>query len=312
MSRLTGATTAAIFRDACRFDVLALKPGNVALERHAHGMDARDFLRSAAAAAVPAANVASGPGASIDAAVAATLAAVGCNTNLGIVLLCVPLLHAAQRPADGDKSLQMRVARVIADCTVDDTRHVFRAIRRANPAGLGRVTSGDVHDEVTLPLREIMALAAGRDLVAAQFANGFVEVFARGVTGITRGLAGGLPLTQVVTDCFLDFLTHHPDSHVARKHGPDTAASVQARARRVTAEVKACEDPARRGTILEAFDHELKDEGVNPGTSADLTVASLVAWWLETSLLQEASAAARPVTYAGDATRTQSRKPETG
>lgn len=311
MNRLSGAIAAAIFRDACRFDVLALKPGNVALGRPAHGMDARDFLSSAAAAAGPAADISSGPGASIDAAIAATFTAVGCNTNLGIVLLCVPLLHAAQRPAIGT-ALQPRVARVLADCTIADTACVFRAIRRAQPAGLGRAPAGDVHGEAALPLQEVMTLAADRDLVAAQYAGGFADVFTRGVTGITAGLARGLPLTQVVADCYLDFLVHHPDSHVARKHGPATALSVSARARRVTADVKACEDPARRGTILEAFDHELKKEGVNPGTSADLTVASLVAWWLETALLQDASAAASPVTYAGDATRTQSRKPESG
>lgn len=292
MTRLSATAAAAIFRDACRFDVLALKPGNVSLGRPAHGMDARDFLRSAAVAAAPAADISRGTGASIDAAIAATFAAVGCNTNLGIVLLCVPLLHAAQRSAT-EPALRPRVARVLAECSITDTAHVFQAIRRANPAGLGTAPAGDVAGEATLPLAQVMSLASDRDLVAAQYAGGFDAVFGSGVASISDGLARGLTLTQVVTDCYLEFLARHPDSHVARKYGPTKADAVRARASCVTAEVKACEDPARRGTILEAFDHELKKEGVNPGTSADLTVASLVAWWLETSLLQESSAATR-------------------
>jgi triphosphoribosyl-dephospho-CoA synthase len=304
---LDTAVAAATFRAACRYDVLALKPGNVALDRPAHGMNARDFLRSAAVAAEPAADPSRGLGASIEAAIAATLATVGCNTNLGIVLLCVPLLHAAALPAPLP-ALQPRVARVLAGSTVTDTAHVFRAIRQANPAGLGQAPDGDVRGLAIRPLREIMTLAAGRDLVAAQYANEFATVFARGVPALCAGLALGQSLVDAVTDCYLDFLAGYPDSHVARKHGLARATAVQARARRVTADVEACEDPTHRRLILEAFDRELKEEGVNPGTSADLTVASLVAWWLETSLLQEASAAARTVTHAGDATTKQARK----
>jgi len=48
---------------------------------------------------------------------------------------------------------------------------ILEAIRLANPGGLGRVSQQDVHDEPTQGLREVMALAADRDLIARQYVN---------------------------------------------------------------------------------------------------------------------------------------------
>ena len=43
-------------------------------------------------------------------------------------------------------------------------------------------------------------------------------------------------------------------------------------------------DPAQEMPALEAFDRQLKARSINPGTSADMTVATLVAMDLEDSL----------------------------
>ena len=48
--------------------------------------------------------------------------------------------------------------------------------------------------------------------------------------------------------------------------------------------LEACENRAARYSLLVKWDAELKNEGVNPGTSADLTVASLLALLLDTAL----------------------------
>ena len=99
---------------------------------------------------------------------------VSTNTNLGMILLLTPL--AAVPPtidlADG-------VEQVLAATTRDDARLVYQAIRLASPGGIGRVDEQDVADEPTMTLREVMALAADRDLVARQYAGGFQEVLSR-------------------------------------------------------------------------------------------------------------------------------------
>ncbi len=269
------------FRTACRYDVLAFKPGNVSVESPGHRMTARDFLVSAAVAAAPAA-AAAGVGASVCVAMDATVAAVGCNTNLGILLLAVPLMHAALVRGPR-QSLHASLQQVLARTTVADSVAVFAAIRRANPAGLGSAAREDVHAVPTLPLREIMALAAARDSIAAQYANGFAEIFALGIPTLRAKFQQGAALSEATTACFMRFLSAFPDTHIARKQGAVAAAEIQRRGQAVESTWKACQNPTRRRSLLAAFDNALKSEGVNPGTSADLTVASLLAWLLATA-----------------------------
>ncbi|HKW53006.1 MAG TPA: triphosphoribosyl-dephospho-CoA synthase, partial [Stellaceae bacterium] len=83
--------------DACRLELRALKPGNVHVASEGHGMTVAQFEASAVASA-PYVSASGKPvGERIRDAIAATHAAVGCNTNLGIVLLAAPLLAAAER-----------------------------------------------------------------------------------------------------------------------------------------------------------------------------------------------------------------------
>ncbi|MEN9728143.1 MAG: ATP:dephospho-CoA triphosphoribosyl transferase, partial [Pseudomonadota bacterium] len=59
--------------------------------------------------------------------------------------------------------------------------------------------------------------------------------------------------------------------------------AVQAEARAVTSDLKACDTRRARWQVLSTFDRTLKSRGLNPGTSADLTVASLLALLLESA-----------------------------
>ncbi|MFZ3325075.1 MAG: triphosphoribosyl-dephospho-CoA synthase, partial [Methylocella sp.] len=135
MNEIAGA-----FIAACRDEIEAPKPGNVHVFADGHGMTADDFLRSAEAAAPALSNSALAVGARVLAAVEATFAAVGMNTNLGIVLLCAPLAAAAQRGGD----LREGVKQTVAGLTRLDAEAAFKAILRAAPAGLGTAFRHDV------------------------------------------------------------------------------------------------------------------------------------------------------------------------
>ena len=101
-------------------------------------------------------------------AIEATRRVVSTNTNLGIVLLLAPLAAVADCV-----DLAEGVEAVLAATTVDDARHVYHAIRLAQPGGLGEVSDQDIAREPTISLRDVMGLAADRDLIARQYANGF-------------------------------------------------------------------------------------------------------------------------------------------
>jgi triphosphoribosyl-dephospho-CoA synthase len=283
MSQLPVAQLAALYREACRFDVIARKPGNVSLDHPAHGMTARDFLTSARVTA-PIVAAATGVGAGVRAAVEASWAAVGCNTNLGILLLAVPLARAARRV---DRvSLRERLALELAALDVLDARAAYAAIRRANPGGLGEVETGDVAEEPALTLGDAMALAADRDRIAWNYGHAFADVFELGLPALRAGLATADGLSAAVTGAFLRLLASVQDTHVARKFGPARAERLRQRAAEVASLYEACEDSGARGAVVDAFDRELKLAGVNPGTSADLVVASLFAMNLAAALEQ--------------------------
>lgn len=271
------AAIAAAYRDACRAELAALKPGNVHAFAPGHGMVVDDFLRSAEASAPAIADPALRVGARVLRAVEATRAAVGMNTNLGILLLAAPLAAAGAAPGPGD--LRARLGRVLAGLDRADAEAVFAAIRRAAPGGLGRAEAHDVHEPARVPLGEAMGAAAQRDRVARQYVTDFADVLGLGVPCLRAARARGGEPAWAVTATYLAFLAAFPDSHVARRHGPEAAERVRARA--ASLDPLDVADPSAHAPCLLALDADLKLEGVNPGTSADLTVATLLAAGLE-------------------------------
>jgi len=268
---MQASAAAAAFEVCCRAEVAELKPGNVSRFSGGHGMRAAQFERAAAAAAPRLAAPEAELGERVLAAVRAARAAAGCNTSLGIVLLAAPLMQAAAGPVA--LPLRERVGRVLAAAGAGDTERICAAIAEAAPGGLGASERHDVRAPVRAPLGEVMALAAGRDLVARQYCNGFEDVFARSL-GWWRALAGG-PFD--VVRLYLRIGGHWPDSHVARKYGEARAERVRRRLRAVEKQLDACENLRSASAVLYEADADLKRGGVNPGTSADLTVATLLA-----------------------------------
>jgi triphosphoribosyl-dephospho-CoA synthase len=274
----------AAFIRACRLDVDTAKPGNVSVDSAGHGMTSAQFIASAQVSAkglfVPGATV----GARILDAVQRTQAAVGCNTNLGIVLLVAPLATALDLCEDGRPSVdawRAATASILARLDIDDARAAFQAIALANPGGLGDAPEQSVHEPPTVNLRAAMTLAADRDSIARQYENGFRDVFETGLDAIGR-LAATKPETQPATlvtlDVFLSFLAGWPDSHIVRKHGLAVAQSVTREARQRREQLhRALASHALPEALreLDAWDCELKARSINPGTSADLTVATL-------------------------------------
>jgi triphosphoribosyl-dephospho-CoA synthase len=258
------------FLRACRLDVETPKPGNVSVDSAGHGMTAAQFIASAEAAAGALFTRGAGVGERILAAVERTREVAGCNTNLGIVLLCAPLATALEANPVDAAAWRAETERVLERLDIDDARAAYRAIALANPGGLGDAPEQSVRDEPSVDLRAAMTLAAGRDSIARQYATGFRDIF-------ETGLAAAAPFespTTATLNVFLTFLATWPDSHIVRRQGVTMAQSVTREARLRHGEWQAA---AASGTTprLAAWDADLKARGINPGTSADLTVATL-------------------------------------
>lgn len=278
---------AAAFVWACLAELDAPKPGNVHAFAGGHRMTIEDFVRSANAAAAPLSAAGARVGARILGAVEATSAAVGANTNLGIILLCAPLAAAAEAQVGVDveaPQLRTTLGQVLRDLDVEDTTLAFRAIVKAAPAGLGHSSRHDVFAPAAASLLQAMAEAADRDRVAWQYTTDFADVFELGLPSFEAALNDRAEQKWATLAVFLSFLAAFPDTHIARKFGAERAAEVQREAKKFQTELRAAEQPVEMLPALLAWDAALKAEGINPGTSADLTVATLFAYRLRTVL----------------------------
>jgi triphosphoribosyl-dephospho-CoA synthase len=265
--------TEELLRQACRLEVLARKPGNVHPAASFPDLTCDDFLRSAdIVSPVLAAAPVLGVGAVVLDAVTRTHAILGRNTNLGIVLLLAPLAAVSR-----DRKLVEGVASVLAATTVDDARLVYRAIRAATPGGMGQVAEQDIAAVPTLPLVEVMRLAATRDRIAYQYAHDFRDIFELAVPTLLEWSRRTADWETAVIGLHLALMASIPDTLIARKCGAEVAIESARRAAHVL-EAGWPDTPAGLGACRE-FDAWLRSDAHrrNPGTTADLVAATLFA-----------------------------------
>ncbi|MCA9259926.1 MAG: triphosphoribosyl-dephospho-CoA synthase [Planctomycetales bacterium] len=256
---------------ACLWELAAAKPGNVYRGADFEDVTFADFAVSATAirqAMDDAAEIGVGP--AVLAAVRATQAAVRSNTNLGMTLLMAPL---AATPLP----LVANLPRTLAALTVADASAAFEAIRTARPGGLGSVAQHDVEatEEATVSLRDAMALAADRDLVARQYACDYLDVW-EVAEAILRG-ARRWSLEDAIVRAYVELMARRPDTLIARKCGLHVAQEASVRA-------AAALDSGEPGEglymgALSELDFWLRSDGHrrNPGATADVVAAALFA-----------------------------------
>ena len=269
----------AAFLSACQGELVALKPGNVHRHASGHGMEVAHFESAALAAAPHIAQRGMKIGQRIRRAVEASFQAAGCNTNLGIILLCAPLAYAAGEVIGGKAggpgaTIWQRLSSVLAGLDRLDAQDAFAAIAYANPAGLGDAAEGNVHAPADVTLLSAMRLSADRDRIALAYVTDFADIFEYALPLYQQAVQAAPSREQAITILHMHLLAEFPDTHIARKWGASTARAVQDEAR----SLKAFARPDARHEDIErlaSFDSRLKQRGLNPGTTADFVVATL-------------------------------------
>jgi triphosphoribosyl-dephospho-CoA synthase len=267
---------------ACLVEAAAPKPGNVSPGHPFRDMRFEDFVASALAIGPVLARADQVPlGQAVRLAVEATRRRTAANTNLGIILLFVPLARAALRKTS---SFRDSLRAELATTTVADAAAVYEAIRLARPGGLGTVATADLGGRPTITLLQAMELARGRDQVAAEYVSVFSTTFELTMPTLKQARQGGLDWAEAAVETFLTLLARVPDTLIARKLGPAAAEEVRRGAAAVL-EAGGVRLPAGRGLLAE-FDARLRDpqNSHNPGTTADLVATGLFALQLEDGL----------------------------
>lgn len=219
----------------------------------------------------------------------------GGNVNMGVVLLLAPLAAAGGSAAHGDayvdvKGLRRALRRVIRSTTPEDAVAVYEAIRLAVPAlVLGEVEELDVADDSAieqirrkgLTLLDVFHRCAQRDSICGEWASDFEATFTVGYPYLRGALEVSGDINYAVVDTFLLLLSERPDSLIRRKSGIEKALEVSEKAGEALAAGGASSEAGR--TLLWSLDRELHEAGgmLNPGTTADLTAASIFVLLLE-------------------------------
>ncbi|EMA66564.1 triphosphoribosyl-dephospho-CoA protein [Halorubrum aidingense JCM 13560] len=285
------------------------KPGNVDRNRDLGDLRFESFLGGAVGAREGLELAASGSlggdspalGRAFERGVAGMADRAGTNTQFGCLLLLVPLLRAT---AAGDLS-PAGLDRVTGGTTVDDAVSFYRAFEHVDVAVADPPPEADELDvrrgsgaEAALrargaTLRDVIALSAAPDdpdrvpdRNAQEWVEGFPRTF-RAAAWIGRDEG---PLTDRAARAFLGLLAAEPDTLIAANHGAETARNASRRAaallggERETAEAVGDRDAAAVDAdavhaadldAAEALATAFVDEGINPGTTADLTCAAL-------------------------------------
>lgn len=247
-------------------------PGSVDRHRDHPGLRFEHFLAGAVGAADGLAAAAGDEplGAAFERAVAGMAAAqTAGNTQFGALLLLCPLV----RTAAADALTPEGVTDVVAGTTVSDAAAFCRAFDAVDVA-VGEpppdLADLDVRDpdaaaraveDRGLTLADVMERSAPTDGVAREWTTGFERTF-----GAAQALLGreGTVLERAAS-VYLELLAEGPDDFVTKRHGESAAEGVAERAR-----------SARDGALdPEALADALVDEGLNPGTTADLLAAGL-------------------------------------
>ena len=203
------------------------------------------------------------------------------NTNLGIMMMCIPIAASAAI-SNGFDEIQENVGRLMDATTVEDAVNLYDAINVADAGGMGDQEEFDVMSEKAKDelrannqtMYDVLKISAGWDRLANELTSKMPVCFEIGYPTFsdfwkTCDDVDVINKASVLT--FMTILSQVPDTLISRKYGNEIAEVVSRKAEGI---LKFKDDDSFVEKLLE-FDDYLYENKYNPGTTADLTAASI-------------------------------------
>jgi triphosphoribosyl-dephospho-CoA synthase len=199
----------------------------------------------------------------------------GGNTHFGAFILLIPLVMAAGR-CENKTCLKAEVQKVVRETSAEDAIEFYRAfsdakvkVKPVDDLDLGSAESIDKIKAQGLTLYNLMEISCGYDMIAEEWTNGFKRIFGCAASIQDKIKKHGINDAVVLT--FMELLSSNKDTFIQTKFDSKKAQEVSMRAKEIL----------QKGNIekirdeLCSFDEELLNEGVNPGSTADIIIAGL-------------------------------------
>ena len=211
----------------------------------------------------------------------------GGNTCLGTVTMLMPLSAASAltmlEGGDMYGDLRANLSLVLRSTTPRDAVAFYNAIKVAKP-NIGRSKWLDAFDESSkrvilergITLYQIFEYASKYDTVAREWVTDFEVTFKLGAPYMQKLLDEGYDINAAIVHTFLKILSEIPDTLIVKKAGLEKALEVSRMAREVLEAGGLRTQEGRR--LLADMDFKLREEDhlLNPGTTADITAASIM------------------------------------
>ena len=165
---------------------------------------------------------------------------------------------------------------MVKEATHEDVFKMCNAIKLAQPGGLGSHTDYDVANNPDIALIDIMKISSEYDMIAKQYALFFEDIFRFVIPALDNAFRKINDKKLAISYTFLKILEKYPDSHICRKYGNKIAKKTSNEASDL---IKILDGDTRHeswGKKLMSLDNHFKMTRVNPGTSADLLVVSMM------------------------------------
>jgi triphosphoribosyl-dephospho-CoA synthase len=260
----------------CDTEMTSLKPGNVHQYSQSYDMNIKDFFKSSLIISKCLTKNNLDLGKKILTSVNEIQDKIKKNTNLGIILMLSPIVTVVQKEGIISKEeLIKKIKSLIKKQNIKNSIPIFKAISKTSPGGLGFSKKYDVNQLPKISLHKAMEYSKKKDLIARQYCNGFEDIYNIGIPAYKNFYNKWGNVNWAVTGVYLTFLKKFNDSHIVRNKGKKIATNVRKEAQNYYFFLKRNKNLSKIKKKLLFFDKKLKSKRINPGTTADLTVATL-------------------------------------
>jgi triphosphoribosyl-dephospho-CoA synthase len=199
----------------------------------------------------------------------------GGNTHFGAFILLIPLVMAAGK-CEKKSCLKKNVDNIVKETSVEDAIEFYKAfseakvkVKPADDLDLGDTSSIKKIKEQGLTLFNLMEISGSYDMIAKEWTTGFQKTFNCASSIQKKIKKAGINDAVVLT--FMEILSCNKDTFIQTKFDSIKADEVSLRARAILQK----ENMEEIRDKIHSFDKELLEEGINPGSTADIIIAGL-------------------------------------